>query len=197
MAKASAAKTSTAPRRIVTCPPAWPKPNHWKPSGKSFTNSPSRRQRNASRHVTIVASVTTMLGSPSPAMSAPLQAPSTAPPAMAPSATTGIGNPAFASNPAKMLHSANCDPMEMSICRAMMTSAMPHAAMSTGAAVVSVVRSCCFPKNAGAKNASTSSSTPSAAATESSRKWRFIVRPPLGPAPPPSRHVRHSCPAAS
>ena len=111
-----------------------------------------------------------MLGRPSPATSAPLHAPSAAPLAIAPSATTGMGNPPFASNPATTLHSANCDPTEMSICRAMMTSAKPHATMSTGAAVVSVVSNCCFAKNAGAKNASTSSSSASAAATDASRK---------------------------
>ena len=50
----------------------------------------------------------------------------------APSATSGIGTPAFARRPATTPQIANCEPIEMSIWRARITSVMPTAATRTG-----------------------------------------------------------------
>ena len=136
-------------------------------------NTPCCFSRSASRIVTIVASVTTMLGSRSPATSTPLSAPPSAPTPTAASIAMGHGNFTAAARPAHVPHTAKSEPMEMSICRAMITSATPHASTSLGAAAVSRERSGCGSKKFGAKTASSSSITPSATATESSRKWHF------------------------
>ena len=117
-------------------------PNHCTLSGR-FTNSPCRCQRNASRQVTIVASVTTMDGNRNPATSAPLTAPISAPMAIEAGNTNAKGHFIAASNPAHTLHTANCEPTEMSICRQMMTSAMPQATTSVGASRVSNESSGC------------------------------------------------------
>ena len=115
-------------------PTSWPKPIHWKPGGRSCTQTPSVAHRSASRSPTIVARVTTIAGSPKPATSTPLSAPSEAPAARAPAAAIGMASPALASIPATTAQIANCEPIEMSICRARITSVIPTAATSTGAA---------------------------------------------------------------
>ena len=116
-----------------------------------------------------------MDGKRSPATSQPLNAPMVAPNKTDETNTNGNGQPFAASKPAHTLHTANCDPTEISICRLMMTSAMPHATTSVGASRVSNESNGCGWKNAGAKIARPSRTIASAAATESSRKWRFIL----------------------
>jgi len=51
-----------------------------------------------------------------------------------------MATPALASVPATTAQIANCEPIEMSICRARITSVMPTAATSTGAAPTSTSR---------------------------------------------------------
>ena len=79
-----------------------------------------------SRQATSVASVTTIAGRPRRATSSPLIKPRPAPATIVPSATSGIGRPSRASRPATTPQIANCEPTEMSICRARITSVMPH-----------------------------------------------------------------------
>ena len=95
------------------------------------------------RSVTIVASVTTIEGSPKPATSRPLTAPSTAPIATAAGNTSASGQCSVASSAAQTLHTENCEPTEMSIWRAMMTSAIPHTTTSVGASRVASDSSGC------------------------------------------------------
>ena len=81
----------------------------------------------ASRQETIVARVITIDGRPSPATSAPLIAPKSAPSAMAAGGSSHIGQPAPASRPMSTPTAPNWEPIEMSICREMMTRAAPQA----------------------------------------------------------------------
>ena len=122
------------------CPTACPWPNHWNPSGTFATNSPCRAHASDCRKITIVASVTTIDGNPNPATSQPLIAPMIAPTSSVAATTPGIGNPAFASSPAATAHIENCDPTEISICRATITSVIPIATTSVGAALTHVSR---------------------------------------------------------
>ena len=69
-----------------------------------------------------------------------------------------------------MLHTENCAPTEMSICRQMMTSTMPQATTSVGASRVTSESNGCGEKNPGANTASASRTRPSASVTEISRK---------------------------
>src|SRR5476651_500493 len=142
IASASEIKIISATMTSTHCPAVCERPNHCEPAGK-LTNSPCRNQRKPSRHVTIVASVTTMDGNPSPAMSAPLNAPMIAPKEIEATMTSASGQCIVASKPAQTLHTANIEPTEMSICRQMMTSAMPHATTSVGASCVASESSGC------------------------------------------------------
>ena len=67
-------------------------------------------------------------------------------------------------------HMLNCEPMEISICREMITSAMPMAATSAGICEVSREMNGWPWKKCGANTASESISSNSAPATVSSRK---------------------------
>ena len=51
--------------------------------------------------------------------------------ATVPAATNGMGQPAFASNPAITPQTENWEPTEMSICRATITSVIPTATIKT------------------------------------------------------------------
>ncbi len=117
----------------------------------------------------MVASVTTMAGRPSPATSTPFMAPRPAPSAKVAATTSGIGRPARASRPAATPQMENCEPMEMSMCRARMTSVMPTPATSTGALLTSSSRRFLAEKNAGAFTAKSPSRAANARATDSSR----------------------------
>ena len=89
------------------------------------------------------AKVTTIEGKRSPATKPPLIAPMTAPRPMDAGSTNASGQPRAASRPAQTLQTENCEPTEMSICRPMITSAMPHATTSVGASrVTSESRGC-------------------------------------------------------
>ena len=118
----------------------------------------------------MVARVTTIEGRPSPATSRPLQAPSSAPTAIEAGTTSLSAQPRAASSPAQMLHTENCEPTEMSICRLMMTNTMPQATTSVGASRVTSESSGWGWKKPGANTASASRTTPSAIVTEISRK---------------------------
>ena len=66
------------------------------------------------------------------AVSQPLTAPSSAPHAQVTTTTTGIGSCSFASVPAATPHTANADPMEISISPVTIKNVMPSAMISTG-----------------------------------------------------------------
>ncbi len=100
----------------------------------------------------------------------PLTAPSSPPAATAPSAATGIGMPDFASRPTITPQMANWEPIEISISRVRMTSVMPTAATSAGAALTNRSRRLAGAKNTGLAISNTTSSTAYAAATDSSRR---------------------------
>jgi hypothetical protein len=84
--------------------------------------------------------------------------------------TSGIGQPLLAARPAKTLQRANCEPMEMSICRQIITRVMPQAAIKTGTASQSIERSCAGLKKSGARKASKSRMARNATKTDHSRK---------------------------
>ena len=173
IASASATrKTTEAPTR-TSWPAIWLRPNHWMRSGR-FTNSPWRTRLRPWRSVTMVASVTTMDGRRRPATRRPLTAPSSAPSATEAGRTSRSGQPRAARRPAHTLHTENIEPTEMSICRVMMTQAMPQATTRVGASRVSSERSGCGEKNAGAKIAMPTRTAASAPRTDSSRKERFM-----------------------
>jgi hypothetical protein len=67
-------------------------------------------------------------------------APKTPPRATVKTTTSGIGTPALASSPATIPQTESCEPIEMSICRARITSVMPAEATSTGALATSIER---------------------------------------------------------
>ena len=92
---------------------------------------------------------------------------------------TPSGKPAPAVTPAMMAHMLNCAPIEISICREMMTSATPMAKISAGICEVSREISGWIWKKCGAKMASPNIRRSSAAATVSSRKYLFIRRRPF------------------
>ena len=163
-------------------PDCWDRPNHWSLSGR-FTNWPWRAQRRLSRRITIVARVTTIEGRRRPAMKRPLNAPINAPMRVEARRTSGMDQPAAARSPAQTLQTENCEPTEMSICRQMITRAMPQATTRDGASRVRRERSGWGEKKAGAKMARARSRSRRAEATEISRKWRernskFEIRNP-------------------
>jgi hypothetical protein len=84
----------------------------------------------------MVASVTTIDGNRSDATRSPLIAPKMAPSVTAASSTSGSGQPRAARRAAQTLQTENWEPTAMSICRAMITAAMPHATSSAGASRV-------------------------------------------------------------
>jgi hypothetical protein len=94
-----------------------------------------------------------------------------------------MDQPDAARSPAQTLQTENCEPMEISIWRQMMTRAIPHATTSAGASRVRRERRGWGEKNAGAKEARMRRRTRRAQATEISRKWRernskFEIRNP-------------------
>ena len=82
----------------------------------------------------------------------------------------GIGQPLLAARPAKTLQSANCDPIEMSICRQTITSVIPQAVINTGTASQSIDRSCAGRKKSGALKARSKRTARNAKKTDHSRK---------------------------
>ena len=126
-APGDAAKTSDrGGRRSATRPPAWPRPNHWKLAGRScdpgalrrpaqrLAQRDHRRQRHDDRR------------QPEPgderAVDRAQRRARRRPRRPRPAAS---GSPALASRPATTPQIANCEPIEMSIWRARMTSVMP------------------------------------------------------------------------
>jgi hypothetical protein len=79
-----------------------------------------------------------------------------------------------ASNPAQVPQTANSDPIEISIWRAMITSVTPQAKINRGAAAVNRERSGWGAKKPGVKIAIAIRRRISAARAESSRELRFI-----------------------
>ena len=113
IAMASARKITTAMARTVHCPLDLPNPNHCTLSG--VHEFPLSRHTQRFRHVTIVASVTTIDGKPSHAMSAPLIEPKITPIPIDASNTTIERKLLAASRPAHTLQMANCEATEISI----------------------------------------------------------------------------------
>ena len=85
---------------------------------------------------------------------APIAAPITTPQG----SNSGTGTPAFASHPAATLHTANCEPTEMSICPARITMVIPVATMSAGALFRARSRKFAALKNEGAAKPTSASS---------------------------------------
>ena len=133
-----------------------------------------RHSRSASCHVTIVASVTTMLGNPRNATSAPFKAPIRAPVRIPSTTATPTGNPDEAASPATTAQTLNCAPIEISICRVMITTATATAATRAGICEASRETNGCPSKKFGAKIPSAAASSTSAAPTARSREAPFI-----------------------
>ena len=89
----------------------------------------------------MVARVTTIEGSRSTATNRPFTAPSRAPRAIEAGSTNSSGQLPAASKPAETLQTANWDPIEISIWRAIMTSATPQVTIRAGASPVIKVSS--------------------------------------------------------
>ncbi len=89
---------------------------------------------------------------------------------MATSPTSGMGQPLAAASAAITLHQANCEPMEISICRAMMMSETPQAASRIGAAAVATASTWPGMKKPGAANARMPSKSAREITTDNSRK---------------------------
>ena len=101
--------------------------------------------------------------------------------------TAGIGQLRAASSPRRRCTYANCAPTEISICRQMMTSAMPQATIRPGASRAIRERNGCNSKKRGCSNRQTGEQHNSATATDHSRKYRWLKPPPpSGPKPQPS-----------
>ena len=89
-------------------------------------------------------------GRPSGPTRIPFSAPMAAPSAIAQGTSSGTGTPCLASQPAATAHTANCEPMEMSICPTRITSVAPMASRSTGELLTARSRRLTALKNDGA-----------------------------------------------
>ena len=136
--QAKTAKTRIATAMINHWPSSWLNPNHWNPGGRSLMDAPSLSQLRLAPKMNTVPRVTTIDGSPKPATSAPLTAPSEAPAKSVPIATSGIGNPDLANSPASTAQTDHCKPTDISIWRARITNVMPTTATRTGALLTRV-----------------------------------------------------------
>ena len=116
-------------------------------------------QRKASRQAASIASVTMIDGSRSQPTRTPFTAPIAAPIKTTLGNNKGMGMPDFASQPAATLHTANCEPTEMSISPTRITSVIPMATSSTGALFKARSRTFAALKNDGANDPTSTNRT--------------------------------------
>ena len=102
-------------------------------------------------------------------MSVPFSAPINAPTTITATNTSGIGIPIFAKTPAATLHTANCDPTEMSISPTRMTTVIPMAMSSVETLLTARSRRLAALKKEGAAMPTNKRSTAKANAAANSR----------------------------
>src|ERR1044072_7374490 len=106
---------------------------------------------------------------PRPEPRDPQTAPISAPSKSTDGSSNATGMPSFANHPAATLHTANCDPTEMSISPTRITSVIPTATSSTGALFNARSRRFPAPKNVGDATPTATNSATYASAADTSR----------------------------